>query len=146
MNYQEVLNDLIEINNDRIEGYEKAAKQANDNDLKSLFTRMATQSQSIVGSLKSKVTTSGKEPAEGTTAKGKVYRAWMDIKAAFGGDDRKDILATCEFGEDAAQKAYKEALKEDELPAEIRALITDQKNELKQSHDQIKRLRDAQPA
>ena len=38
----EVLNDLVAINNDRIEGYEKAIQEAkeSDSDLKSLFTSM----------------------------------------------------------------------------------------------------------
>ena len=40
-----VLNDLIQINNDRITGYEKAAKEAeaNDADLKKLFLKMADE-------------------------------------------------------------------------------------------------------
>jgi uncharacterized protein (TIGR02284 family) len=71
----------------------------------------------------------------------------MDVKATFTGKDRKAILASCEFGEDAAQKAYDEALSsEAELPAEVRQLIMDQKLSLKKSHDYIKALRDKQPA
>jgi hypothetical protein len=39
----EVLNDLIRINNDRIEGYEKAVNKTNetDVDLRTIFNRMA---------------------------------------------------------------------------------------------------------
>jgi hypothetical protein len=33
-----------------------------------------------------------------------------------------------------------------EMSAEIRQLITEQKNSLKKSHDKIKRMRDLQPA
>jgi uncharacterized protein (TIGR02284 family) len=71
----------------------------------------------------------------------------MDVKATFTGNDRKAILASCEFGEDAAQKAYEQALKTDaDLSVEIRQLIMDQKGSLKRSHDEIKKLRDTQPA
>ena len=88
-----------------------------------------------------------RNPAEGTTTKGKIYRVWMDVKATFSGKDRKAILASCEFGEDAAQKAYDSALASDaDLPVEIRQLIMDQKTSLKKSHDRIKRMRDIQPA
>ena len=146
MNYREVLNDLIEINNDRIEGYEKAAKQTDETDLKTLFTEMSTQSRQLVADLKTKVAAAGEEPAEGTTVRGKVYRTWMDLKAVFGGDDRKGILSSCEYGEDAAQKAYKEALSDDDLPADIRSIVAEQKSALRKSHDKIKALRDAQPA
>ena len=145
----EVLNDLIQINNDRIEGYEKAAKEtaSEDSDLRSLFLSMASESRRYVSELTQYVSQAGNEPADGTTAKGKIYRVWMDVKATFSGKGRKAILAACEYGEDAAQKAYDEALNTDaELPTNIRQLITDQKSSLRKSHDKIKRMRDTQPA
>jgi uncharacterized protein (TIGR02284 family) len=143
----EVLNDLIQINNDRIQGYEKAAEETSvkDADLRSLFNEMIEESRLIVSELSSQVLRKGEELAEGTTMKGKIYRAWMDVKATFSGNNRKTILASCEYGEDAAQKAYAEALNED-IPAEIRLLLTQQKSNLKKSHDKIKRMRDAQTA
>ena len=66
----------------------------------------------------------------------------MDVKATFGGDDRHGRLASCEFGEDAAQKAYKDALKEDDLTVDVRATIESQKAILRQAHDKIKMMRD----
>lgn len=145
----EVLNDLIQINNDRIEGYQRAAKELKneDADLQALFRQMEAESRSYVTDLRKHVVAAGDDPAQGTTASGKIYRAWMDVKAAFTGKNRKAILASCEYGEDAAQKAYETALSTDaELPTEIRQLIMDQKTSLRRSHDQIKQLRDAQPA
>jgi|SRR5688572_13327773 len=145
----EVLNDLIKINNDRIQGYEKAADEtkAKDTDLQAVFRQMAAESRSYLNDLKQCVRTSSEEPATGTTVPGKIYRAWMDVKATFTGKDRKAILGSCEYGEDAAQKAYETALSSDaELPSETRQLIMDQKASLKRSHDRIKQLRDAQPA
>jgi uncharacterized protein (TIGR02284 family) len=145
----EVLNDLVRINNDRVEGYEKAAKEtkAEDNDLRALFGQMAAESRSYLTDLRKYVLTSGEDVANDTTTSGKIYRAWMDVKATFTGKDRKSILASCEFGEDAAQKAYDTALSSDaDLSPEIRQLIMDQKTSLKRSHDRIKQLRDAQPA
>ena len=79
---------------------------------------------------------------DGTTTSGKIYRAWMDVKALFTGNDHQTILNNCEYGEDAAQKAYNEALKTDNLPAYLYALINRQKDELKKAHDEIKSLRD----
>jgi len=146
-NTAEVLNDLIQINNDRIEGYERAARETEekDIDLRAIFNNMADESRKYVSELSRYVTVRGEDTAEGTTLKGKIYRAWMDVKATFAGKDRKAIIASCEFGEDAAQKAYEEALKED-VPVEIRTVITEQKAKLRKSHDTIKRMRDMQPA
>jgi uncharacterized protein (TIGR02284 family) len=144
----EVLNDLIQINNDRVAGYEKAANETNvkDVDLRTIFSELAADSRRYANELAKYVTITN-EPAEGTTFRGKIYRVWMDVKATFSGKDRKAILASCEFGEDAAQRAYDAALASDaDLPVEIRQLIMDQKTSLKKSHDRIKRMRDIQPA
>ena len=141
----DVLNNLIAINNDRIEGYDKAAEETRniDIDLQAIFTKMADESRKYKSELAAEVTRLGAETEKGTTGMGKVYRVWMDIKAAFTGKDRKGILESCEFGEDAAQKAYKEALASDaEIDAETRQLITSQQASLKTSHDLIKKYRD----
>lgn len=144
----EVLNDLIKINNDRVKGYEKAAKETKDKDadLRSLFTDMASESKTYISELERYVRAGGETPADSTTIDGDIYRAWMDVKATFTGKDRKAILASCEFGEDAAQRAYEKALKEDDLTAETRQIISDQKARLRTSHDRIKTMRDTQPA
>ena len=144
----EVLNDLIKINNDRIKGYEKAAKETKegDMDLRQLFTDMAGESVTYAEQLKSLTVGKGPSPADETTLDGDIYRAWMDVKATFSGNSRKAILASCEFGEDAAQKAYEKALKKPGLSNDVRQLITVQKDQLRMAHDRIKRMRDTQPA
>lgn len=143
----EVLNDLVEINNDRIAGYEKAADETKniDVDLQAIFQKMADESRKYKSELVNEVSRLGGEPSQGTTNSGKIYRMWMDLKATFTGKDRQAILESCEFGEDAAQKAYKLALASDaEIDVETRQLITSQQSSLKTSHDLIKKYRDAQ--
>jgi len=144
----ENLNDLIQINNDRIEGYERASKETKDvdADLRALFSRMGDESRQYVSELTAAVSRLGCDPASDTTVRGKIYRAWMDVKATFTGKDRKSILASCEYGEDAAQDAYESALEETDLTGDFRDLVMRQKAALKASHDLIKRQRDVQPA
>lgn len=144
----DVLNDLIKINNDRIEGYEKAIEDAKtvDVDLQTIFSKMKSESIKYTAELHNRILQLGGEPADGTTVSGKVYRVWMDIKATFTGKDRKALLEACEFGEDAAQKAYQEALDTDGLPVDIRDFIAEQKRALRTSHDEIKAMRDMQKA
>ncbi len=148
-NLIEVLNDLIQINNDRIEGYEKAIKETDDIDvdLQGIFQKMANESRGYVSELTSQVSALGGEVATGTTNSGKIYRVWMDVKATFTGHSRQAALESCEGGEDAAQEAYADALASDaEIPVDVRQLITDQKASLKTSHDLIKKYRDAHQA
>jgi len=145
----EVLNDLIEINNDRVNGYEKASEETKDKDvdLQATFNKMADDSRKYAAELTQEVRRLGGDPDSGTTYSGKLYRVWMDVKALFTGKDRQAILENCEFGEDAAQKAYKAALASDaEMSAETRQLITDQQAALKTAHDLIKKYRDAHKA
>ncbi len=148
----EVLNDLIEINNDRVAGYEKASKETGigDGDLRSLFSEMASASQEYAMELNKYVFAEGEKAAKSTdtTLRGKIYRGWMDVKATFSGNDRKSVLESCEFGEDAAQRAYESALKSsDELSSEAVSVIREQQRKLRTAHDKIKALRDnKQPA
>ncbi|SHN17470.1 PA2169 family four-helix-bundle protein [Chitinophaga sp. CF418] len=141
----EVLNDLIQINNDRIEGYEKALKELKpeDSDLKALFSSMISESHEIRLALGTEVNVLGGDMEHSSTTSGKIYRAWMDIKAVFTGRDRHTVLSNCEAGEDAAQRAYRTALEDEELPAYLHEMISEQQATLRASHDQIKALRDA---
>ncbi len=140
-----VLNDLIQINNDRVEGYEKAMNESKDSDtdLKSVFTEMADQSRKYAAELTQEVGRLGGEATDSTTLSGKVYRIWMDLQALISGKDRETILGSCEYGEDVAQRAYDAALESDAyMSTEIRQLISTQKSNLKKSHDLIKKYRD----
>ncbi|HYF30338.1 MAG TPA: PA2169 family four-helix-bundle protein [Chitinophagaceae bacterium] len=142
----EVLNDLVRINNDRVEGYEKAIEETKekDADLRAVFHRMADESKQYASELRNEIARNGGEIATDTTFSGKIYRMWMDVKAVFTGKGRQSVLASCEYGEDAAQKAYEEALRTDApLPADVRQLIVNQKASLKTAHDTIKQWRDS---
>lgn len=139
-----LLNDLIEINNDRVVGYEKGLDELKneDADLQALFHRYIQESREYKEELVHEVKRLGGTPADGTTNSGKIYRVWMDLKAVVTGHDRKTVLENCEFGEDAAQKAYEMALNNDiALETSLRDLLVQQKTKLKIGHDEVKALR-----
>lgn len=145
----EVLNDLIRINHDRTEGYHKAVEELKptDIDLKTMFTNMANTSVQYANALSAEVRNLGGSPATDSTQSGKLYRVWMDIKSGITARDRKSVLALCEFGEDAALKAYNLALESDaEIPADIRQIIMEQRTSIQSSHDVVKRYRDMHEA
>ena len=122
----DVLNTLVEINNDRIEGYGHAADETDESDLKGLFYAMAAKSRVLNSQLTTEVRKYGGKPTESTTTLGKVFRAWMDFKAALTGKD-----------------AYADAIKNgSELPPDIIKLIIEQKAQLRQDHNHVKALRD----
>jgi len=144
----DALNDLVRINNDRIQGYQKSIEDSKDEgDYDSLFSKMIDQSQKYKDQLINEINNlGGKADRDSNTSSGKVYHVWMDIKSSVQGKTDKSALELSEYGEDAAQKAYAEALQTDNLPASTRDLISNQKEHLKESHDTIKRKRDMQEA
>lgn len=139
----EVLNDLVMINNDRIAGYNHAIRELKpgDGDLKLLFDRMIIESQQIKSDLANEIQVLHGDVEKGSSEMGKIYRAWMDVKAVFTGENRHTILSNCEEGEDAVQSAYKKALETVRLPAFLRDLLNSQQNMLGYSHDEIRNLR-----
>lgn len=144
----DALNDLVRINNDRIKGYEKAIEDSKaDGEYNSLFNKMIDQSRKYKDQLINEINTLGGEAdRNSSTSSGKVYHVWMDVKSSIQGNTDKSALELSEFGEDAAQKAYAEALQTDNLSASTKDLIRTQKDHLKESHDTIKSKRDMQEA
>jgi|SRR5687768_13177739 len=141
----DALNTLIEINNDRIEGYKTASNETDEIDLKVLFNWLADTSDKCRANLILEVVNLGGTPAEGTKISGKFFRTWMDVKAAITGKDRKAIFSSCEFGEDVAVNTYKKVLKDDteELTQDQIALVEEQYDLIKADHDTVKGLRDS---
>ena len=141
----DVLNKLIEINNDRIEGYETASKETNRDDLLNLFSGFIQASKKCKTELIWEVEKLGGIPTGGTKITGIFFRAWMEVKAALTLDDRKAVLDSCEFGEDAAVKTYTDVISNDldVLTPQQQALVKSQHLIIKTGHDKIKNLRDS---
>ena len=139
-----VLNDLIEINNDRVAGFEKVIADIKDEnlDLKELFQGYADQSRGFGEQLAVYLADSD-DVETGHSASGTLHRVWIDVKSIFGGDDRASILAEAERGEDAIKKAYQDALSSEALPVDARETVLQQSREIYAAHDRIKALRDS---
>ena len=141
----EVLNTLVQINNDRIEGYETASKETDEQDLKSFFGKLTKTSQNCKQELAGEITKLGGTATEGTKTTGKFFRVWMDVKAALTGKDRKAILNSCEYGEDMAKGTYEKVLENhsEHFTTEQQEMIKAQHTLLKADHDKVKSMRDA---
>jgi uncharacterized protein (TIGR02284 family) len=110
-----------------------------------MFANMAGASVENEHELVTEIRELGGTPVSESTPSGKIYRIWMDIRSGLSSRDRRSVLSLCEFGEDAALKAYKLALESDvHMSDDIRQLIEDQQDELQKAHDIVKRHRDMQ--
>ena len=120
-------------------------EQTEDVDLKALFSTFSVQSKANNAELRSMVPASEKAPErDETRLSGKFYRVWMDVKNALVSNNRKEVLSSCEYGEDVAKKAYEDVLADrSELSSAVVAQIQKQYDELLQAHNQVKSLRDS---
>ncbi|MEO0059447.1 MAG: hypothetical protein RLZZ312_1094 [Bacteroidota bacterium] len=135
----DALNSLIVINNDRIEGYKTAEAEAKETDLKMLFSDFMETSVQNRKELVAEVTRLDGTPDEGTRITGKFFRVWMDVKAAFTGDDRKTILESCKYGEEVALDAYKKVLIQNhqDTDSEQQEMLNKHYAMLKVDHDRV---------
>jgi len=140
------LRKLIIINNDRYVGYQDAKKLAEDGDLKILFEKYSLQSKKFGNEIEMVIPDFSDDVPDGddTKASGKLFRTWMEIKDNLAPNNRKAVLSSCEFGEDAAKREYKSVLDDSEdISTEALEIIRRQYAELQAAHDNIKSMRDS---
>ncbi len=138
----DVLNDLIETCHDGQYGFSQSAEHVKSNDLRLLFTQRAADCQRAAEELQALVVEYGGKPDDGGSASGAVHRGWVSVKGTLAGYSDKAMLEECERGEDAALARYRKALKEENLPANVRSVIERQLAGVQRNHDQVKALRD----
>lgn len=141
----DVLNSLIIINNDRIEGYKTAFKETEETDLKILFSSFIETSMQCRKELVYEVIQLGGTPNEGTRILGKFFRIWMDVKAGLTCNYRKLILDSCKYGERIALETYKNVLIQDvnEIDSKEQNMLNKHYELLKSDYFKIKELRNA---
>jgi uncharacterized protein (TIGR02284 family) len=146
------LNDLIETCRDGEKGFRIAAHRVGEDHAAELRTVLDLYAQQRVGfaaELQNEVLRRGGEPAESGHVSATFRRGWRDLKTAvnLGPDYAADhyesgILAECDAGEKAALENYQDALKK-HLPADLRSIVENQYQEIRQAHERIRTLSSA---
>jgi uncharacterized protein (TIGR02284 family) len=139
-NILQVLHELIQTCKDGETGYTHAAGVVDDPRLREYFRDQSLERARFVQELLDRAGRLGDKPeAEGSVA-GTLHRMWFEAKADVGLGDQS-VLNSVEQGEDAAKKAYDQALA-GELPIEVRSLIAKQAASVHAAHDYVRDLRD----
>jgi len=138
----EILNNLIIINNDRVEGYNYAFKGTSVPVLKTLFTRLTETSLHCIQELNREVYKLGGKPIEGAVPSVDFFKAWMEVMTAVGKNDHKAILSSCSFEEGVVIKTYEEALNEENkhITTQHHLLFNKHHHLLMEDHGKIKNL------
>jgi uncharacterized protein (TIGR02284 family) len=140
-----VLNNIIQINNDRNLNYTRAIAElhSKDDDLKTIFAGMSRQSAHYAEALMREIESFEDNPPNEFITSGKISRTAIDNKVAFSGHDRQLVLNDCESREDTVKKAYEIALSTQGISLKIKSILESQQTELRAAHNHIKELRDS---
>lgn len=133
------LNGLIETCRDGEKGFQAAAEQIQDGDLKQLCQNYAQQRARFVADLQIAVRRLGGDPESNGSIAGALHRGWMSMKGAVTGNSDEALIAEAERGEDIAKASYEKALQAD-LPLDVQAVVERQYIQVKEAHDRIRSL------
>ncbi|MDO7851443.1 PA2169 family four-helix-bundle protein [Hymenobacter convexus] len=134
------LHELLLFVNDRVQGYRRAAHESQDADLRNYYEDLAGQSKQFAIRLNGYLRVQQSEPETGTTLKGKLYRGWMEAKAAVTGYSETAVLASNVFGEEWALAAYEAALRDRTVTGTLRREIERQYEASQQTHRRLQQL------
>ena len=137
-----VLNDLVRICKDGIEGYTLAAKEATSSGLKALLNSYVEQRSRFANELQSEVERVGWKPETNGSVAGDLHRTWMAVKSVVTNRDDSAILAECETGEQVAVETYEMALRHKDLPARVLSTVERQYNMIVSGRNSMNVLHD----
>jgi uncharacterized protein (TIGR02284 family) len=136
------IRNLISVLRDGEKGFVDIGEHIKNPELKSYFLEESRVRGSYAAELEKTVNlVTDADVHESGTLAGALHRTWGDVKAHLGGSDHT-LLETAEQGEDAAKKAYREALDDTAVSDTVRALIAQQAEHVNRSHDRVKEFRD----
>jgi uncharacterized protein (TIGR02284 family) len=139
---ESALKDLIETLRDGHQGFTELGHRLQDSSAKRFFMEETQVRAEYAAELENELHRMGvKDVKVGSSASSKAHRVWAELKSKLGGGDHA-LLETAEQGEDAAKKAYADAL-ENELPLPLRELLVRQQEHVGMAHDKVKALRDS---
>ncbi len=137
-----VLNSLIETTLDSANGYKEAAENVTNPEYRSLFSERSQARLDLSRRLQEEVRSFGGEAEGDGSVLGAIHNKFVDVKnALMGGADDKAVINEVERGEDVIKAKYELALKDDELPAEARAVISEAAAQVRRDHDTMSALK-----
>jgi len=136
----DALNKLLTRSHDAEEGYQEAAENAKDAELKSLFLAQSRQRAEYAMELDREIGAIGGEPDSGTSLLSDLHRAWINIKSSFSSDDDKVTVQECQRGDQQALTDYNNVLQQTDLVASTRELLLRQKQSIETAHASMVRL------
>lgn len=140
-----VLNDLLHIINDRLEGFEKVEGKVweKNHKLQDQYEHITSQTKIMKNEIIDLITHRGGNAADSASLSGSLHRVWIDLKNSFiVGHLEESTLQNAIFGENAAIQAYQKALDSKDLDLESAEIVAEQLKKIKDSCHEFKGIYD----
>ncbi len=137
------LNGLIATTIDSVNGYEEAAKDADNSRFTAMFTQRAQERRRVSEGLKAQVTALGGTAEDDGTILAGAHRMFLNLKSAVTGQDDQAVVSEVERGEDHIKAKFEAALADNSLAAETRSAIQAAWGSVKSGHDEMRDLKHA---
>ncbi len=133
---------IININEDACNFYKAAQMETKDLTVMDIFKKYEETHGEVVTELQSYVRQNGGEPEADPTIAGMVQQVWGEVKAKISNDVDESLIASLEEAEDRCIHSIKDAIKDDNIPAEARVVLKKQEATLQKAHDYMKIMKD----
>jgi uncharacterized protein (TIGR02284 family) len=136
-NYNDhALQNLFRVILERKEGYQKASKYVEDDDLSELFETYVKQCEDFALELapydpKIEKNIIGKTNSSSS-------KVWMERNSALTSGDPKEILDLCVSGEEAVLNRYVEIIEEENFPEDLYNIIDQQREKIEKAFESIR--------
>jgi uncharacterized protein (TIGR02284 family) len=141
-----VLNHLVDINRDACDFYSSAATKLEDTNLISTFRELESMHSNVITVLNRRIVENGGEADADGTLVGKGAKVFGELMAKVSSDSDETLISHLEEAEDRCLHSLEDAIEEDEISAETRALLSTELGVLKRTHDHMKSLKEVMRA
>ena len=135
-----VLNSLIETTIDSVDGYRRSAQEATNSRFSSAFLERATERERVVSELRNQVRQLGGNPEDDGSVLAAAHRAFLTLRDKVTGSDDTAVIAEVDHGETYLANKWEAALKDDRLSPQVRSLIQQQYDSVREGRDTFRRL------
>ena len=137
------LEEIIDICNDGVNGYETAADKVEDKDesIKTLFLRLSQQRKGFIEKIKTEGIRLGLEFKETGTVKGFFHRTWLTARANFSSDEKEKVIEEAMTGEKKALEVYTKVMADPKIPDYLLETLEEQHGLIKVALQQLSDLK-----
>lgn len=125
---KEQLERITEICQDGYNGYQTAASNLEDQELKTIFNRLAQQRKLFLEELKEDARSLGYDLNDDGSVQGFFHRTWINVKDFFTTSENAVVIESSLQGERKAKEIYEEVLKDINIPTFVKERLEKQVN------------------